>query len=95
MIDLLVEFETNGHVAPMSMNDFERKRLNTTALLGMFASDEVFTAYNAVIDYMFDSLEGKRAYSFNEFRLIALRFLSAVRRDIGFHSSELTYHGSR
>ena len=95
IIDLLIEFQANPQIAHGQLINFERRRLNTTAHLGMFASDEVFNAYNDVYDYLLDALEGRRPYSFLEFRIIALRFLSAVRRDIGFHSGDLTYIGTR
>jgi hypothetical protein len=74
---------------------FEKERLATTALLGMFAPLPVFEAYNEIIDYLFDCLEGKRIYEFAEFRRLSFRMLSEIRRDIGVSGDELVYRGPR
>jgi hypothetical protein len=79
----------------MLLIEFEKERLATTALLGMFAPLPVFEAYNEIIDYLFDCLEGKRTNEFAEFRRLALRMLNEIRRDIGVSEEELVYRVHR
>ena len=83
-----------GNVA-MLLVDFEKERLATTALLGMFAPLPVFEAYNEIIDYLFDCRERKRVYEFAEFRRLAFKMLSEIRRDVGVAGDELVYRGHR
>ena len=78
-----------------TMKDFETKRLTTTAMLGMFATPAAFEAYNTAIDYLFDSVEEKRPFNFEEFRLLGFAFLVAARKDIGLAGEELVYRGTR
>ena len=84
-----------GRLTPELIKDFEKKRLKTTALLGMFAAVSAFEAYNVAIDYLFDSLESKRQFRFEEFRSIGFQFLTAVRQDVGIAGGELVYRGTR
>lgn len=77
------------------LKGFERNRLKTTALLALFAPISVFDAYNDVIDYIYDSMEGKEQYTFSRFRDLTLRFLSEVRRDVGLYDDDVTYKGHR
>ncbi len=95
IVDLVVELDNAGECRPEVLQEFERRRLNTTAMLGMFASGAVFNAYNDLIDYMFDALEGKHPLSFAEFRLRALRLLTEIRKDVGIHTDDLLYRGTR
>jgi hypothetical protein len=95
LVDLLVEVELKGQCKPDTMALFEKRRLNMTATLGMFASSSVFNAYNDLVDYMFDTLEGKHPQSFPDFRVRALRLLTEIRRDVGMHTDELIYKGTR
>lgn len=86
---------TPGVNVAMLLIEFEKERLATTALLGMFAPLPVFEAYNEIIDYLFDCLEGKRTNEFAEFRRLALRMLNEIRRDIGVSEEELVYRVHR
>jgi len=79
----------------MQLIEFEKQRLATTALLGMFAPVPVFEAYNEIIDYLFDCLEGKQELDFAEFRRLAFKMLSEIRKDIGVFGDELVYRGHR
>jgi hypothetical protein len=63
--------------------EFEKKRLATSAMLGMFAARPVFEAYNALIDYVFDCLEKKGTFLFPEFRVLAFKVMSEIRQDVG------------
>jgi hypothetical protein len=95
LIELLVKTQNIGSITPADMQAFERCRLNTTALLAMFAPSRVFNEYNAMIDYIYNCAEGKDTWSFAEFRVRALKFLSFVRADIGLYDDVLSYDGSR
>ena len=50
---------------------------------------------NKLIDYLYDSFEGKEEYSFEQFREIAMKFLSDIRKDIGIYQDEISYSGNR
>lgn len=95
IVELLVEAMSKRKLNAEEMKLFEKKRLATTALLGMFAPSDVFASYNDLIDFLYDSLEGKSQFTFPEFRNRALLFLTQIRRDIGVFKDELTYNGTR
>jgi hypothetical protein len=95
LIELLVKTQHVGAITQQDMQDFERSRLNTTALLAMFAPANVFDEYNRMIDYIYNCAEGKDTWTFGEFRLRALKFLSLVRADIGLYNDTLSYNGPR
>lgn len=95
LIELIVKAQHKGNLSKDDLQSFDAARLATTALLGMFAPEAVFIEYNAMIDYVYDSFEGKATWSFPEFRIRALKFLSLVRADIGIYTDELRYVGTR
>lgn len=95
LVELLVKTQNTGLITVQDMQEFEKCRLNTTALLAMFAPVNVFDEYNWMIDYIYNCAEGKEAWSFAEFRVRALKFLSLVRADIGLYNDTLIYNGSR
>lgn len=95
LIKLVTSAQISKRLEESDLNDFEKSRLATTALLAMFAPHEVFDKYNEIIDYLYNSVEGKQAWSFSSFRVKALSFLSEVRRDIGLYEDEIEYSGSR
>ncbi len=94
IIDLIMAIE-HTHNLQKSLADFEKKRLQITTQLAMFAPKCVFDSFNNLIDYLYNSIEGKEHYSFKEFRVIAMNFLSDVRKDIGIYTDEIQYGGSR
>lgn len=95
LIELLVKTQNIGSITVADMQAFEKCRLNTTALLAMFAPAAVFDEYNAMIDYIYSCAEGEDIWSFEEFRVQALKFLSLVRADIGLYNDTLSYSGPR
>lgn len=95
LIELLVKTQNIGSITIDSMQEFEKRRLNTSALLAMFAPAAVFDEYNTTIDYIYNCAEGKETWSFAEFRTRALKFLSLIRSDIGLYNDKLSYNGSR
>jgi len=95
LIELLVKTQHIGSITVEDMRVFEKCRLNTTALLAMFAPIAVFNEYNTMIDYIYNCAEEKDIWSFEEFRIRALQFLSLIRADIGLYSDTLSYNGSR
>lgn len=84
-----------GSLSKSDLQDFDTARHSTTALLGMFAPVSVFSEYNDLIDYVYDSFDGKAVWSYPVFRIRALKFLSLVRADIGIYTDELQYTGNR
>jgi hypothetical protein len=95
VVDFIMELSNATPDGKMSLIKFEKERLATTALLGMFAPLPVFDAYNEIIDYLFDCIEGKQTFEFVTFRRLPLRMLSEIRRDIGVSVDELAYRGHR
>lgn len=81
-------------LTPDHLHDFNFKRLNLTAHLALFASQEVFASFNELLDYMFNSLESE-SYMFEGFRERALILLSAMRKDIGIYTDVVEYKGTR
>ena len=95
LIDLVVKAHHAGTLTSADLQDFEKSRLETTALLAMFSPMPVFAEYNDMIDYVYNSFEGKEVWSFERFRAKALQFLSLVRGDIGLYQDAVSYDGSR
>ncbi|MDP3655298.1 MAG: hypothetical protein Q8R67_26870 [Rhodoferax sp.] len=95
LIELLVKTQNIGSITVENRQAFERNRLNTTALLAMFAPAAVFDEYNRIIDYIYNCAEGKDTWSFAAFRDRALKFLSLIRADIGLYNDSLSYNGPR
>lgn len=95
LIDLIVKAQHAGTLTQADLKEFDKIRLATTALLAMFAPLPVFDEYNNMIDYIYNAFEGKEVWSFPEFRVRALKFLTLVRSDIGLYQDTVTYKGSR
>lgn len=95
VIDLIVKAQHAGHLTQADLQQFDKDRLSTTALLAMFAPVNVFNEYNKMIDYIYDAVEGKQKWGFDIFRDKALAFLSGVRVDIGLYEDTVEYNGKR
>lgn len=95
IIELIVTIEHQENITKEFMISFEKKRLMITAQLAMFAPNYVFDSFNDLIDYLYNTFEGKEEYSFKQFRKIAMKFLSDIRKDIGIYSDEVIYNGNR
>lgn len=95
VIDLIVKAQHKGQLTQGDLQQFDKDRLSTTALLAMFAPANVFDDYNHMIDYVYDAVEGKQEWGFNIFRSKALIFLSNVRHDIGLYEDPVEYNGTR
>jgi hypothetical protein len=95
LIDLIVKAQHSGGLTPEDLKAFDKSRLTTTALLAMFAPINVFDEYNSLIDYIYNAFEGKEVWSFPDFRVRALKFLSLVRKDIGLYTDTVSYNGTR
>lgn len=94
-LNLVVKIEHQGILTVEDLQNFDKDRLSTTALLGMFAAKDVFNEYNDMIDYIYDSFEKKQIWSFSNFRKKALIFLNKVRNDIGLCKNDISYKGTR
>lgn len=95
LIELAVALENTGGVTTELLNKFEKERLTIASHLGMFSPLSVFEKFNSLIDYLYNCLEGKETYTFHLFRYHSLEFFTEIRKDIGVHSDELIYRGSR
>ena len=95
IIELVVKAQHQGTLSQEDLQQFDKERLSITALLAMFAPAEVFDEFNNMIDYVYDSFEGKAEWSFKTFRTKALLFLSKTRKDIGLFKDVVEYNGSR
>lgn len=95
LIALVAKAGVRNTLTKVDLHEFERTRLETTALLAMFAPSEIFDQYNGLVDYVYDVMEEKVQWSFPTFREKALRFLSSVRKDIGLHDDSVSYKGTR
>ena len=74
---------------------FEKDRLFISTQLAMFAPTEVFDSYNELIDYIYNSLENKEEYTFEQLRNISMKLLTNIRNDIGIYKDEIKYNGNR
>ena len=61
----------------------------------MFAPVDVYDGYNDMIDYIYNSFDGKEIWDFNIFRKKAEAFICNVRKDIGLYKDNVEYKGSR
>jgi hypothetical protein len=93
LIELVALISKDGLTQP-HVNEFDRQRLHITAQLALFAPQNVFKAFNDMVDYMYNSLETDN-YSFVEFRIKALAYLSEMRKDIGIYNDDVFYNGDR
>lgn len=95
IIDLIVKVQHNGMLTSEDLKGFDKDRFSTTSLIAMFAPVDVYDGYNEMIDYIYDSFEGKEIWDFNIFRKKAEAFISNVRKDIGLYKDNVEYKGSR
>lgn len=96
LIALVARVESNGGlISKEELHRFDQKRMETIALLVMFAPEEVCDSYNELIDYIYDSFDGEQTWTFNHFRDMALKFLSGIRKDLGIYEDEIIYKGHR
>ena len=95
IIKLIVAIEHEQKMSQEFITNFEEERLIITAQLSMFAPQYVFDSYNNLIDYLYNSSEGKEQYTFQQFREFAMKFLSDIRKDIGVYTDEIIYNGNR
>ncbi len=94
LVELTSLITTSSGLKESHLIEFDRQRLHIVAQLSLFAPQNVFDAFNDTIDYLYDSFEQDN-FSFQEFRIKALRFFSEMRKDIGIYSDEVTYNGHR
>jgi|ERR1035441_3371278 hypothetical protein len=95
VIELIAEAYSKEALQAVELKEFEKKRLATTVLLGMFAPQSVVWAHDTMIAYLHGCLEQKQQFTWEEFRGLGLNFVSEMRRDIGLHTDGLVYPGPR
>lgn len=84
-----------GTITEEMYRKFDCARLESAALLALFAPAEVFEMYNTLVDWIFDVVEGKERWSFPAFRERTLKVLTLMRKDIGLYGDDLQYYGHR
>jgi len=94
IVELVALLSKEDGLTKEAYYEFDRKRLHITAQLALFAPQNVFEAFNSMIDYIYDSLDNG-SYEFVEFREKALGFLSEMRKDIGIYDDNVSYSGTR
>lgn len=95
LIEFVNKIQSEREISEIDIGNFDKSRLKTTALLGVFAPIDVFNEYNRLIDYIYDCNDGVETWDFSAFRKQALVLITLVRRDIGLYKDELSYNGSR
>jgi len=94
LVELVALLDKKDGITPEHLHEFNRQRLHITTQLALFAPQNVFEAFNNMIDYVYDSIE-TGSYDFGVFRDKALQYLSEMRRDIGIYNDNVSYNGSR
>jgi hypothetical protein len=78
-----------------TLRKFNLERARSYARLAMFAPQDVLDAYDALVDYLNDHLEGQHAYDWSVLRGLIHVYLNAARRDVGIGAGEIVYKGHR
>jgi len=85
----------NGTLTNQSLGEFNLERAKSYARLAMFAPQAVLDAYDALVDYLNDHLEGRHPFDWPTIRLLILTFLNAARADVGIGVGQIGYAGKR
>ena len=95
LIDLVNRIECEQNLAENILVEFNRQRLQIHARLVLFAPQNVLDAYDAFVDYVFDSLERPNRYDWSVIRSRGLKLLNEMRADIGMATGDALYKGNR
>lgn len=74
---------------------FEQERLRAYGYVGMFAPQPVMNRFDALIDYLFNVVDGKDKYDFTHVRTLAIALLNEIRKDLKIDDSTIEYRGTR
>jgi hypothetical protein len=85
----------SGGPAHEDWKGFERDRLRAYATLALIAAQEVLSAFDAMVDYLFDVRDGRAVYGWQEVRTRALNFLNEARRQVLAAPNPIQYLGHR
>jgi hypothetical protein len=91
----LVSDITFGKVTADDIPRFDRERLIVYSNLAMFAPSDVLDAHTALLDYVFDCLEGKAKHEWATVRTLGLEIFNKIRVDVGLATDPVTYKGHR
>jgi hypothetical protein len=78
-----------------TLHKFNLERAKSYARLAMFAPQGVLDAYDALVDYFNDHLEGKHGYDWPRLRSLIHGYLNTARRDVGIGTGDVVYKGHR
>ncbi len=93
-IDLLINIEY-GKLTKDDVATFDKERLKTYTQMVMFAPQSVMDAFDKLVNYLLDCLEGKQNYAWSEVRNRGLDLLNHIRADIGAGQGDIVYKGHR
>jgi hypothetical protein len=85
----------NGTLTNQGLGEFNLQRAKSYARLAMFAPQAVLDAYDVLVDYLNDHLEGRHPFDWPTIRQLIHQFLNAARADIGMGAGAIVYHGHR
>lgn len=94
LVELVALLNKKEGLTEEHVHGFDRQRLHISAQLALFAPQNVFDAFNSMVDYIYDSLE-QGNFDFSIFRVKSLKYMSEMRKDIGIYQDEVTYSGHR
>lgn len=70
---------------------YNRKRIKIYALMAMFAPQSAINAYDALAGHLLAVADGNKPYDWDEVRLLGLKLINEVRKDIGLDKSPIGY----
>ncbi len=81
---------------PEYMRELNTERLKLYGRIATIAPQSLIKAQDRLIDYLFEVVEGKIDYSWeNEVRPRSLELLNEIRKDLGLNTEKISYFGER
>ena len=87
-----------GARPPLSAEEIEEfaiQRLKVYAYLAMHAPQYVMDANDALTDFILAVMHNEKQSTWQEFRVLALNLLNAIRKDLGINLEPIEYRGER
>ena len=77
------------------IEEFEIQRLKLYAYLAMHAPQYVMDANDVLTDFILAVMHNEKQSTWQEFRVLALNLLNAIRKDLGINLEPIEYRGER